>query len=423
MSRRIRRLLFVTDAPHFGGAEQYILSMCRAARAQGIEPCIQWLPTAGSRSDAFAAAEAEKVRIETDDFTNATRAVGCSRAKLVGGVTKLLRSFGPDAAIINASGRPGFWLVPWLTRRAGVPSAWVHHMVDTRDHRRNTPRRLGGRLEGLQSWRVPQMLRHRLAAAAADRVIVSNARDRDWLLRWQRVPRERLHVLPPGIDGQRFRPDAARQIDDTFACDRASCVPFVLGTAARLVRGKGIERIIEAAAILRRQGVPIAVLIAGDGPDASSFEELALKLGVADAVRFLGRVDNMPAFYRRLDAFAMCSDTESFGLAITEAMACELPVIATPTAGARSQINHGQNGWLLQSFEVAELAGALAELRSDISLRRRLGSAARGSVLERFSIEQTFDRTLQLLQPGGIARTQAPEAARPASILSIREVA
>ena len=402
MSRRIRRLLFVTDAPHFGGAEQYILSMCRAARAHDIEPRICWLPPVGASADVFAEAGGA--------VTSCASSAGAFRS--------MLRAFRPDAAIINASGRPRFWLTAWVTRLAGVPTAWVHHMVDTRDHRRLPARHLGGRVEGLQSWRIAQALRHRMAAAGADAVIVSNERDREWLLRWRQAPRNRLHVVPPGVDGERFRP----QIRGSEARSH-----FVLGTAARLVRGKGVERILAAVTGLRGQGRRVKALIAGEGPDGPLLVDLAARLGAANDVQFVGRIGDMPGFYARLDAFALCSDTESFGLALAEAMACGLPVIATPTAGARTQIAHLGSGWLLQSFDADELAGAIVRLQDDPPLRSRLGSMARSVVLERFSSTQTFDRTIALLDRRAASGRRAVEPVRaPAlatSVTSVREVA
>jgi len=273
-------------------------------------------------------------------------------------------------------------------------------MVDGRDHRRVQPARLGGRLEGLQLWRGPQLFRHRLAAVAARAVIALNAEDRQRIVRWQRVRRDQIRVVPHGVDLDRFRFDAAgrsklrRQWG--LPADGGDG-PLVVGTAGRLVMGKGIDMLIEAAALLKDRGTTWRLVIAGDGPDRPDMQMLAHRLGVADRVQFVGFVQDMPAFYSVLDVFALCSATESFGLALAEAMACERVVVGTPTAGARRQIDHGRTGWQLRTFEASELAEALAGLQEQRERFSTLGHEARRAVGRQFSIDLTLERTLRAL--------------------------
>jgi glycosyltransferase involved in cell wall biosynthesis len=143
--------------------------------------------------------------------------------------------------------------------------------------------------------------------------------------------------------------------------------------------------LIEAAAMLRRQHVPIFVVVAGNGPDRDALATSASRLGITDAVLFLGYTPDMPAFYSALDAFALCSRTESFGLVLAEAHACERAVIATPTAGAATQIAHHIDGVLLKSFTVTELVEALHELYRKPSWRDQLGRQGRVCVFNCFS--------------------------------------
>ncbi len=172
------------------------------------------------------------------------------------------------------------------------------------------------------------------------------------------------------------------------------------GTAGRLVCGKGIESLIEAVAILKNGGVGCRLAIAGDGQDGANMRELAGRLGVLDRVLFAGFVDDMPAFYSALDVFALCSDTESFGLALAEAMACERVVVGTPTAGARRQIDHQSTGWQLRGFAPAELADALAVILGNPARFAPMGTAARQAVAQQFSIDLTLERTLRALRGG-----------------------
>jgi glycosyltransferase involved in cell wall biosynthesis len=389
-------LAFVTDAPHFGGAERYIVAMARAAARRGIQPHILWLPTVGSRTDVFEGSVASGIHV-THVPINRTQTL----AALIRAFRVAIARLCPDALVINATGRPRFWTLPLVARSYNIPCVWVHQMVEGRDHRRLRPNRLGGRFEGLQFWRVPQTVRHRLAACGAGAVIVLNAEDREQIIRWQRVPRERTRVVPHGVDLDRFEFDEAgrhRFRHQWMPGNRSLVTAPIVGTAGRLVSGKGIELLIEAAALLKKRAVDCRLVIAGDGQDRSKMEGLAAGFDVLDRVVFAGFVEDMPAFYSALDVFALCSDTESFGLVLAEAMACGRIVVGTPTAGTRRQIDHQRTGWLLQSFSSVELADALAAIVRDHKRYSAMGAAARTAVARQFSIDLTLERTLRALR-------------------------
>ena len=394
MSRRIRRVLFVSDGPHFGGAERYVLTLGRHFRSRNIDVEILWtLPHAEVVTHPFG----------NTDLPLRIVPRGAHALAWLTAMQAELRRAVPDALIVNASGRPRFWLVPVLARTMGIRVAWVHHMVDTQDHRRLPARLFGGRMQGLSWWRVPQMLRHQVAGVTADAVLTSNPVDRDYVQRWCGTSPDRLHVVPPGIDLEQFRCDASGRVGWRRAwLGRDADDRLVIGTAARLVEGKGVDVVIRAAALLARRHPRLAVLIAGDGPQRGALEALARQEGIAERVVFL-KPAYMPGFYSALDVFALCSATESFGLALTEAMACERAVVATPTAGARWQLgDHAANdlrsaaGLLLASADAHVVAEAIDRLLVAPELREELGRRARARAA-RFSIEQTATATLLAL--------------------------
>ncbi len=426
MRRTIRRLTFATDAPHFGGAERYIIATAQAARRRGIAPHVYWQRPAAGDADVFDPARTGGLRVTAPE-----PACTGSLGGMVHEFRATLRRERPDGLVINACGRARFWLLPWLARHAGIPAVWVQQMVDASDHRRLPPKRLGGRVEALQLWRLPQMLRHRLAATGATAVVTLNAEDRERIVRWQGVRRDKIRVVPHGVDCERFRFDApgrARLRQEWGLCGnefpRTSPAqgndgqpfmggtwgdelshPLILGTAGRLSGEKGVDLLIEATALLRARGIPVVAVIAGAGAEREALGRLAEERGVGCAVKFVAFVDDMPAFYSALDVFALCSRTESFGLALAEAMACERAVVGTPTAGTMRQIDHELNGWQLNSSSPAELAEALTAMYGDPDARRRLGSSGRASVIRQFSIDLTLERTLRALR--GTARERS----------------
>lgn len=395
MTSEIRKLLFVSDAPHFGGAERYVANMSAAAKRRGISTTVCWRRPATAQDDVFAQARdcGATVRIIAAEHTS-------NLFSLTQAVRNAIRAEQPDAIIINACGRPGFWTVPWTARAAGIPCVWVHHMVDQQDYRRLPPAKLGGRLEGLHLWRWPQAMRHFMAAAGSTTIVALNGQDRLQIAREQCVRPHRIQVVCNGIDTDqyRFNTESRTQMRRAWAQDYGwnTQGEFVVGTAGRLVLGKGIEMLMQAVAHLRGCGLPARMAVAGQGADLTRLISIADRLGISDSVGFMGHCEHMPVFYSGLDAFALCSNTESFGLVLAEAMASERAVIATPTAGARMQIETGLTGIVLNSFSATDLGNSLIRLYQQPRLREELGRNSRRRVCREFSVDAAFTRTLDL---------------------------
>jgi glycosyltransferase involved in cell wall biosynthesis len=377
---RPARILLISDAPAFGGAERYVIDMCAAAARREMTAHVHWIAPAGGHDHRGA-----------HRMLEAARRNGASVSGDPSGTLRqlwsVLRENQPDLVVINACGRPRLWRAPWMCRVLGIPSAWVHHMVDRLDPRGLRAAHLGGRLQGLSLWRVPQALRHRLAAWGATRVITSNEQDAAYLRCWRVAPHQKLMVIPPGIDPTMMRGQQTKPGNETF----------VIGTASRLVDGKGLEELIAAVDTLVREGMDLCLLIAGDGPNRGALERIVEQNNLGTRVRFVGFFQEMRSFYNALDIFVLASRSESFGLALTEAMACGLPVLATPTPGARCQIQHRRNGLLATGFTSDSLASAIRELHHGPALREKLGLHARETALDRFTIDRTLERTANAL--------------------------
>lgn len=398
MNRHIHKLALVSDAPYFGGAERYMVAMARAALRRGIDARIHWLPMPIANPSAFVAPQTDglEVRLSPADRTH-------SVSGLVTEFRRMLTRWQPDGLIINACGRKRFWMLPWLARLAGIPCLWVQQMVDGCDHRRMKPKWFGGQVEGLSFWRVPQTLRHYAAAVAATAVVTLNAEDKERIVRWQRVARDKIRVIPHGVDCEQFRFDPAgrAQWHKQWGLDQnTSPKPLVIGSACRLSPEKGADLLIEATAMLKNRGLPILTVIAGQGDQKEHLLNMTRSLDIATNVRFIDFVSDMPGFYSALDVFVLSSRTESFGLALAEAMACERAVVGTPTSGALRQIDDPHTGRALRTFEPQELADVLEQLYTDAETRDKMGIVGRRCVQDTFSIDLTLERALRALRDG-----------------------
>ncbi len=158
-----------------------------------------------------------------------------------------------------------------------------------------------------------------------------------------------------------------------------------------------------AAAQLSKQIAGCTFIIAGtdhspDGRNEAQIERLIDELNLREQVRRVKWLDDLAQLYCALDVFVSASHTESFGLAIVEAMASRTAVVATETEGAREVIRLGETGLLTSISSPNELAAAIQSLLIDEESRRRLAEAAQKDVAARFTVERMVDETEKIYQ-------------------------
>jgi N-acetyl-alpha-D-glucosaminyl L-malate synthase BshA len=146
---------------------------------------------------------------------------------------------------------------------------------------------------------------------------------------------------------------------------------------------KRVDAVVEVFARIRNR-MPARLLLVGDGPELGVARQRARDLHVGGDVIPLGEQDHVLPLLSIADLFLLPSAQESFGLAALEAMACEVPVIASRVGGLPEVIEHGVNGFLFPPADLDAMADAGIRLLTDETLRRRIGSAACATVHQRF---------------------------------------
>ena len=155
---------------------------------------------------------------------------------------------------------------------------------------------------------------------------------------------------------------------------------------------KRIPALVEVFARIRRS-VPSTLVLVGDGPDLPHGLALARDLGVAGDVRAVGEQGDVRSLLSASDVFLLPSATESFGLAALEAMACEVPVIASRVGGLPEVIESGVNGYLHEPDDLDGMAASAVALLTDRDLRRRIGTAGRNVVHRRYCSDRIVPST------------------------------
>ncbi len=159
---------------------------------------------------------------------------------------------------------------------------------------------------------------------------------------------------------------------------------------------KRVTDVVRVFAGVRRE-LPAALVLVGDGPDRDAAEQEVDRLKLGRDVRFLGKVDNVADILRGSDLFLLPSETESFGLAALEAMACAVPVVATAVGGVPEVVVHGETGFLTPKGDVDAMIAHSLRLLGDAALQARMRDAAARRALE-FAADRVVPRYERLYE-------------------------
>jgi len=184
------------------------------------------------------------------------------------------------------------------------------------------------------------------------------------------------HIVRCGVDPERWMPRPEPEND----------VPQLL-CVGRLVPAKGQHILLEACALLKKEGVRFRLTLVGDGPDRPSLERYSREQGLGDSVTFTGvqGQDRVREWYDRADMFILASFAEGVPVVLMEAMAKEIPVISTRITGIPELIDHGRDGLLAAPADTEDLARQIRTLIENPELRRKLGREGRRSVEQKYN--------------------------------------
>lgn len=240
---------------------------------------------------------------------------------------------------------------------------------------------------------------HRITFAKAARVIAVSEAVAAQLRSERVVSSEKIVVVPNGIDV-----DALAHARNRF--DRSKFLAewklpedcLLVGTVGELSPLKGQAEFLHAAAKVAQDFPNAYFIIAGadhslKNENRIQLERLIEDLALRDRVRLVGWLEDVAEVYCALDVFVSASQTESFGLAMAEAMAAQTSVVATATEGAQEIIEPGKTGLLVEVGNVEELAREISVLLGDEMKRNEMAEAARISVTTRFSVEKMIEET------------------------------
>lgn len=227
----------------------------------------------------------------------------------------------------------------------------------------------------------------RMAANLASQVVAVSEFQKSLLVEMG-VLSSQITVIPNGIDQESLQASAS-------ARDYRRGAEFVLGTMCRQEADKRVPDIARALADLPEFASQGRWLVAGTGSRREEIERQC-RLLLGDRVEFLGHIEDHATYFRSLDAFAMVSDCESFGLTYAEAGLFGVPSLATNQGGAPEVVLEGTTGWLAQPGDLSRLKEKLAWFIGQPEKRRAMGKAAKRRTIQEYDAGTMVERYAKL---------------------------
>ena len=362
------RILHVIPNIERGGAERAMLLMARGATSHGYDVRVIVL----GDKNAYPELIPQRVCVEHLNYSLTYRKVTdtftCYRR-----LNRIYQEVAPD--IIHSHLWPAARMAAWARRQDNIPH--VVHIQDTmnwlaaKDFRSRMMR-------FLTRWALRRSNIHFIAVG--DAVKEYTLQHLPWIPKNVRV----IHnAFDDEIFGQ-FRIFEERPVGQGIR----------LGTAARLVPNKGIDRCLRALANARIDA-PWEYWIAGDGSQRETWSRLADELGIGNRVRFLGTVTDMPSFYGELHIYIQPSlSLEGLPLVLVEAMASGLPVIATDVGATGELVRHGMDGFVIPPDDIAAIASAVKTLAYNGEIRLKMAESAHRRAWSEFSSTRMAQKVL-----------------------------
>ncbi len=200
---------------------------------------------------------------------------------------------------------------------------------------------------------------------------------------------ERVHGI--GVDTERFKPVKEFHKQNVKMQFGYKPSDFLMFYAAEFNKNKNQQLLLHSLSLLKNKVPHAKLLLAGNGPLMEDCKKLAVQLGIAEMVHFLGYRTDIVALLPMCDIAVASSLREGLPVNIMEAMACGLPVVATDNRGHRELVLNNENGWIVDRDDIEEMSNKMKLLAQNPKLNVQFGSAGRMMVENTYAINEILE--------------------------------
>lgn len=352
--RQPLRCMFVITSMPVGGAETLLVNLMRKMDPSVVTPEVVCLKEPGPLGDSIR-----------DEFPVHAHMLSSKwDLRVLPRLAHLFHRREVDVVVTVGAGDKMFW-GRLAAHAAGVP------VIASALHSTGWPDGVG-------------RLNRRLTRITDRFIAVANSHG-EFLCDFERFPKQKVCVIRNGIDCERFGPDALQRerLRRELGVEPSA---QLIGIVAALRPEKNHSMLVRAAEKLRQEHPNAHWVVIGDGPEKAVIESLTRELNVQDRVHLLGTRHDTHKLLAGLDLFTLCSLNEASPVSILEALACEVPVVATDVGSVSESVVDGETGILIPSEDVDAMSEAVGKLLRNPAQRKQMGNAGRRLVVEQGSL-------------------------------------
>lgn len=360
------KILFVSEAPIYGGAERYLITLIEGMDRQDFDIEVILSNKAPERlCQALEALDITQIPIPPIagklDFSGILRHIACFRGRR------------PDIVHFNLSNPLHGQYAMLSARLANVPYQIATLHLPPRS---TTPTQRGRFFERKTVCRLDKL------------IAVCNA-SRQLMVTHFGINPSKTEAIYNGIDLNAFDHEAVTLSSSNIRSEET----IILGSVGRLSKQKGYDTLLEAMPMVLKEVPNLRLLIAGEGPEETNLKSQCERLELDKLVNFLGMRTDIPSLIGSFDVFVLPSRYESFPITILEVMAASKPIVSTSVDGIPESVAEESTGLLVPPENPEALSQALIRLLKDNELRKQMGVSARARVEKNFTLKQMVENT------------------------------
>ncbi|MEO5777863.1 MAG: glycosyltransferase family 4 protein [Flavobacterium sp.] len=354
------RVLHVLDTIMSGGVERRRLSLAKLLDNTKFELKILCAHAAGPFPDEFA-----KYGVEVIVIGDLHSVVNVKQHKKV---MKVIDDYKPH--IIHGAVFEGITMASINGFFKRVPIIILEETSDPQNRR----------------WKGHLLLK--LLSLPADKFIGVSPSSTDYLVNTLKISKNKVQLINNGV----ITPEAIN-IEKVNAIKKQFNISedqIIIGSVGRMAQDehKRYSDLIKAFALLVNKGLKVKLMLVSGGKLIDTYKKLASELGIEDDVIFTGYQNETSNYYYTFDIFSLVSAYEAFGLVLAEAMLHKLPIVATRVGGMRYIVEDNKTGFLVEKYNVQEIAAKLELLCNDINLRKTFGQNGYERAMENYTEER-----------------------------------
>lgn len=380
------KILYLITQSEWGGAQKYV---CDLACFFKNEHEVLIAAGAPEKSNAFPN-ELKKHNITFHSIYRLTRAISpwndfCAIFEIV----NLIKKEKPDIVHLNSSkisilGSFSYFIYSLLRKKSKTANCKLiytaHGWVFT---------------EPLPGWqKLFYFWSERLTAVFKDKIIVLSEKDYNIAINELKIPKKKIILIYNGLDEKKINFLPRQEARAIISQEHQNNNELWVGTIGNLYKTKGFEYLVGAIKILNDQNkLNFKLFVVGEGSERKCLENLISEYRLGQKIFLVGERKNAASLLKAFDIYVSSSVKEGFPYSILEAMAAELPIVATRVGGVPEMLINQESGVLIDAKNLGSLANSLSELILNLDIRQTLTLNAKKRVAEKFSLSVMTEKT------------------------------